>query len=735
MSSLAEATRLGAALPGWVLGMSLATGALLAGALLADRLLERRVSAAVRLLLPAAVLARLALPAHWQSPLGLLGLRQPVLVTPGEPDLAVITLAPADQGPSSFGAGWLVVLYLAVVALLLGRWLHARVALRRRLGEATALDALEGVPVLRHPSLGPLVAGLWRPTIVVPDALAAAGEALQWVLRHELAHVRRRDLLVGSAVQLACIMAWPVLPAWIAARRARVLMELACDEHALRGADGAGRRRYGELLLALAAPRGRPLLPAVSFGSPLRGRLRALGARRRWPRVAQAAMVAALAALCFACAGEPELGDPVPVAPLDAQTDVAEVATPAAASTAPRPPTPAPAVASPPTRTAIADGRFPPTLWVQHDGVLWLHTRRGGSLRVGDAQPLERAIREALAETGSSTLLIERTWSTSEAEMARVREAARRAGAKHLAVSTPDRDSWPRRSGVPLNDPVITISSDGALHLHGERIAPEDLEARLRRELGRNGSQTVLLRGSQQALRLPGKSDEIFALARRAGARNVGILTEPLDHPPALSTDGGRGTLDKSIIRRAVQEHLGDVRDCYERYRDHEPGPSGRLVVKFTIDETGTVVASQLDDSTVGAPPIESCVVKAVRRWTFPRPEHGVVIVSYPFELTPSPAQFLMLPDQALKTAMASHTAEIQRDCARNLRVSLPGGRVVFRWTILPSGEVSHVEARRGMEDLEACVAGKLAGVRLPRPPAITGPLVVELPVVFAEEM
>jgi biopolymer transport protein ExbD len=473
----------------------------------------------------------------------------------------------------------------------------------------------------------------------------------------------------------------------------------------------------------------------VSFGSPLRGRLRALGARRRWPRVAQASMVGAVAALCFACAGEPELGDPPPLAPLDAQADVAEVGATPAPSAALRPSTRAPE-ASPPTRTALADGRFPPTLRVQHDGVLWLYTRRGGSLRVGDAQPLERALREALAETGSNTLLIERTSTTSEAEMARVREAARRAGAKHLAVSTPDRDwSRPRRAGVPLNDPVITISSDGALHLQGERIAPADLEARQRRELGRNGSQTVLLRGSEQALRLPGKSDEIFALARRAGARNVGVLTEPQNNPLALSTGDRRGTLDKSIIRRTVQEHLGDVRDCYERYRDFEPGPSGRLVVKFTIDETGAVVASQLDDSTVGAPPIESCVVKAVRRWTFPRPEHGVVIVSYPFELTPSPAQFL-LPDKALETAMASHMAEILRDCARYPRESrLPSGRVVFRWTILPSGEVSHVEARRGMEDLEACVAGKLAGVRLPRPPAITGPLVVELPVVFPEKM
>jgi hypothetical protein len=144
-------------------------------------------------------------------------------------------------------------------------------------------------------------------------------------------------------------------------------------------------------------------------------------------------------------------------------------------------------------------------------------------------------------------------------------------------------------------------------------------------------------------------------------------------------------------------------------------------------------VDAKLGDSTLGAPPIESCLVAAVRRWTFPRPEGGIVIVAYPFELTPAPGQYLMLPDQTLRAAMASHTAEIQRDCARHLVVSLPDGRVVFRWTILPSGEVSHVEAGRGMEALAACVAGKVVGTRLPRPPAITGPLVVEFPVVFPQ--
>jgi beta-lactamase regulating signal transducer with metallopeptidase domain len=147
--------------------------------------------------------------------------------------------------------------------------------------------------VLRHERLGPLVAGLLRPRIVVPAVLADApgAEALAWVLRHESAHIRRGDPLTSAAVQIVCILAWPVLPVWLAARRIRALMEQACDQRAVEGADGATRRRYGELLLALAES-PRALGPVLAFGSPLRGRLRALAARRRWPIAAQTAVVA-----------------------------------------------------------------------------------------------------------------------------------------------------------------------------------------------------------------------------------------------------------------------------------------------------------------------------------------------------------------------------------------------------------------------------------------------------------
>lgn len=98
-----------------------------------------------------------------------------------------------------------------------------------------------------------------------------------------------------------------------------------------------------------------------------------------------------------------------------------------------------------------------------------------------------------------------------------------------------------------------------------------------------------------------------------------------------------RGALDKEIVRRIVRRHLNEVRYCYEQSLVRRPSLSGRVVASFTIAGTGLVMSSVLQSSTLGEPAAESCIVNAIRRWDFPKPQGGgLVIVSYPFQLSPA---------------------------------------------------------------------------------------------------
>lgn len=98
-----------------------------------------------------------------------------------------------------------------------------------------------------------------------------------------------------------------------------------------------------------------------------------------------------------------------------------------------------------------------------------------------------------------------------------------------------------------------------------------------------------------------------------------------------------RGSLDKEIIRRIIRRHLNEVKFCYERELVKNSALSGRVMIQFTISGTGAVVASAVQSSTMNNPTVEMCIAQSVRRWEFPKPQGGgIVVVTYPFVLKAS---------------------------------------------------------------------------------------------------
>jgi TonB family protein len=106
--------------------------------------------------------------------------------------------------------------------------------------------------------------------------------------------------------------------------------------------------------------------------------------------------------------------------------------------------------------------------------------------------------------------------------------------------------------------------------------------------------------------------------------------------PPAAGAVNARGSIDKEIVRRIIRSHIKEAKDCYEPELEKRPGLAGRIQVQFTIAASGVVIASVLQSSTMDDARVESCIVQAVRGWQFPKPLHGIVIISYPFVLTPA---------------------------------------------------------------------------------------------------
>lgn len=121
---------------------------------------------------------------------------------------------------------------------------------------------LRRVPTVRISDIAPapFVIGAWRPTLVLSTDNLRRTDECEAVILHELAHLRRHDLLVRYAQWLAgtLLYFWPVV-AWVN-RRIDLAREAACDEWALRH----GRlspAAYARCLLKHMRPRRFALIP------------------------------------------------------------------------------------------------------------------------------------------------------------------------------------------------------------------------------------------------------------------------------------------------------------------------------------------------------------------------------------------------------------------------------------------------------------------------------------------
>ena len=158
-------------------------------------------------------------------------------------------------------------IWLSVGGLLLAWRVVSYLLARRALFRAAVPSGrVEKVPVCVHPKVkSPMVVGLFHPAIFLPQGLTEEGRHM--VLYHELCHIKRQDVAYKALFLWVNCVHWFNPLVWWLSRAAGRNVELCCDDEVLRGKDRAFRRQYGEVLLAVAAGRGGPILSTQFGGS------------------------------------------------------------------------------------------------------------------------------------------------------------------------------------------------------------------------------------------------------------------------------------------------------------------------------------------------------------------------------------------------------------------------------------------------------------------------------------
>lgn len=261
------------------------TTAILLIAVLALPLLRKRSAALRHWVLSSALLFSAVTPAFnllmpsWTVPAAL---AKNAVITPIRERISTMTLPEIDllakpgvpSEPSNARSGtpvtvrqlaggvWFAGALMGLAVLATGLWRLRRLAAHSRtIGgmwkELT--DRISEEYVLRRPvqllqSRNPSVLVTWgvsRPKVILPDGAAQwPDDVANIVLRHELAHIRRRDWVAQMIAQWIRIIYWFSPMTWIVCRRLRLEAELACDDAVLiRNING---HEYASHLLGLA---------------------------------------------------------------------------------------------------------------------------------------------------------------------------------------------------------------------------------------------------------------------------------------------------------------------------------------------------------------------------------------------------------------------------------------------------------------------------------------------------
>ena len=95
------------------------------------------------------------------------------------------------------------------------------------------------------------------------------------------------------------------------------------------------------------------------------------------------------------------------------------------------------------------------------------------------------------------------------------------------------------------------------------------------------------------------------------------------------------GKIDKKSVAATIRRRQDGFQACYETALKVNSKLKGKLIVEFTIGETGKVIDANIAKDGLGSAEVGSCVIGLLKRLRFPAPSDGEVTISNTFVFQP----------------------------------------------------------------------------------------------------
>jgi bla regulator protein BlaR1 len=166
---------------------------------------------------------------------------------------------------------WITGVLAYLVLVLRANWsLHRALAVQNSVACSRALSMLtKGMKLFKiskrielcemAEECAPAIFGFFRPRLLISRTLLEqlTDAELRMVIWHELAHVKRKDVVLNWGMILIQALHWFNPLAWLAMRQLRTSREMVCDARVLSLTREDERREYGATLIKIAAALGR----------------------------------------------------------------------------------------------------------------------------------------------------------------------------------------------------------------------------------------------------------------------------------------------------------------------------------------------------------------------------------------------------------------------------------------------------------------------------------------------
>ena len=189
-----------------------------------------------------------------------------------------------------------------------------------------------------------------------------------------------------------------------------------------------------------------------------------------------------------------------------------------------------------------------------------------------------------------------------------------------------------------------------------------------------------------------------------------------------------QGVADVGSVTKVVESRQGDLRSCYERRLSVGNRNEGNVRVRFEIGAGGTVSSAIVTSSTLADSGVELCLLKTLRSLKFRAPEHGTVIVNYPFQFTLDGRNNLAHTTASAASRLSENSVAsiLQRERARFERcykgvvaAHLRGTKVALSFAISERGEADGVRfdtTATVAPTLKSCMIETLSRLKFPKP-------------------